>query len=52
METRKKKQTQGQKNLYTMTLGGFVIVEQLNEYHTDPYFIKLSQSMTADCLLI
>ena len=29
-----------------------LLLVQLNEYQTDPYFIYLSQNMTTDCLLI
>ena len=32
METRRKKQTQIQKNLFTMTSGGFVIVVRNNSF--------------------
>ena len=32
METRRKKQTQRQKNLFTMTSGGFVIVVRNNSF--------------------
>ena len=26
------------------------LLVQLNEYHTDPYFLQLSQNMAANCL--
>jgi hypothetical protein len=26
------------------------LLEQLNEYETDPYLLQLSQNMTTDCL--
>ena len=53
METQRKKQTErDMENVFTMTSGGFVIVVQLNEYETAPYFNQFSQNLTFDCLLI
>ena len=37
METRRKKQTQRQKDLFTMTSGGFVIVVRNNSFIDNKY---------------
>ena len=38
--------------LFKMDIGCFLLYIQLNEYETASYFIRFSQNLTFDCLLI
>ena len=45
MEPRRKKQTQRQKNLFTMTSGGFVIVVRNNSFIDRTYVVTILKAL-------